>query len=233
MDIAIIKNTLREGPGLFEFELSNHGLSYQVFDLDAGDPLPEYGSFRGLVVLGGPDSANDQTNKIISELELIQRVLRSGIPYVGICLGLQLMVKALGGKVVASSYKEIGFRGPDKDFYRVHLTDEGKRFPLLRNIPEEFPVLQLHGEMVEFNQHCTLLGTGRWCIPQIVGYGSHAIGFQGHLEVDTGFFESLIKEDEDLRQLDQNMLRSDYNQIKTSYLQVGRNLITNFINAIP
>ncbi|MEJ5188782.1 MAG: type 1 glutamine amidotransferase [Breznakiellaceae bacterium] len=232
MDIAIIKNTLREGPGLFESELAAYGLSYGVFDLDAGDPLPTQGTFRGLVVLGGPDSANDKTPKILNELQFIRETLSQGIPYIGVCLGLQLMVKALGGRVVRSSYKEVGFRGPDGDFFQVALTEAGRDVPLLRDFPAIFPVLQLHGEMVSFEEDFVLLGTGRWCYPQIVGYKTHAIGFQGHLEVTPPMFEYLIQEDEDLRALDKGELRKDYLCVQDEYLTVGRLLVANFIKLV-
>jgi GMP synthase-like glutamine amidotransferase len=232
MDVAIIKNTLREGPGLFESMLAAHGLSYGVFDLDAGDGLPEPGTFHGLVVLGGPDSANDRTPKILAELEFIQHVLSRGIPYVGICLGLQLMVKALGGQVLRSSHKEVGFRGPDGDFFRIYLTSHARGYPLLENFPDEFPVLQLHGEMVSFEKDFMLLGTGRWCRPQIVGYQTHAIGFQGHLEVDPPMFEHLIREDEDLRCLNREELRRDYRSLQNEYLHLGRLLVANFVRMI-
>ncbi|MCX7654963.1 MAG: type 1 glutamine amidotransferase [Treponemataceae bacterium] len=232
MDVAIIKNTLREGPGLFESELTVHGLSYGIFDLDGGDPLPEIGSFRGLVVMGGPDSANDKTPKILGELQFIREVLSLGIPYVGVCLGLQLMVKALGGEVRQSPYKEVGFRGPDGDFFRVRLTEVGRMFPLLQGFPLEFPVLELHGEMVAFEQGFTLLGTGRWCVPQIVGYGEHAIGFQGHVEVDPPMFEYLIQEDEDLCRLNTEKLREDYRTVQKEYIEVGRLLVANYAQLV-
>src|SRR3954468_16146854 len=98
--VLIVKNVTREGPGLLTGLLDHHEIGYDVVDLNRGDALPDPTSYAALVVLGGPDSANDQTAKMATELPAVKKAVEAGMPYLGICLGLQVLVRAMGGKVV-------------------------------------------------------------------------------------------------------------------------------------
>ena len=109
--ILIVKNITREGPGLLEELLREKGIKYKIIDLNKEESFPAPKNYSAVVVLGGPDSANDENEKILNELTRIREVVAERIPYLGICLGLQTLVKAMGGKVVRNSIKEIGFLG--------------------------------------------------------------------------------------------------------------------------
>ena len=88
----------REDQGLLEELLKDRGIGYTVVDLDLGQKFPSVEKYGAVVVLGGPDSANDETEKMKNELVRIGEVVAAKIPYLGICLGLQALVKASGGK---------------------------------------------------------------------------------------------------------------------------------------
>ncbi|RMF06594.1 type 1 glutamine amidotransferase, partial [Candidatus Woesearchaeota archaeon] len=113
MTVLIVKNITREGPGMLEHVLTSHSVPYKIVDLSMGDSFPSPEAYSAVVVLGGPDSANDETPKMKEELKRIRETLDAGIPYLGICLGMQTLTKAAGGKVLKCPVKEIGWRGPD------------------------------------------------------------------------------------------------------------------------
>jgi len=228
-EILIVKNITEEGPALLEELLIERDINYQIADLHQGDPFPDVEQYQAIVVLGGPDSANDQNEKMQNELARIREILDQKIPYLGICLGLQTLVKAAGGKVVKSPLKEIGFMGPDNEYFTVELTMEGINDPLFNGLEHSFKVFHLHGETVELTGSMTLLGTGKYCHNQIVKIGSNAYGIQCHFELTPEMFEDWINGDPDLLQLNKETLRANFQAIKTQYTFIGRQLFANFL----
>jgi GMP synthase-like glutamine amidotransferase len=228
-EILIIKNSTSEGPALLEELLIERNIAYQMVDLDQGELFPEVNDFGAVVVLGGPDSANDQNEKMMLELLRIRQVLTAQIPYLGICLGLQTLVKAAGGKVIKSPVKEVGFKAPDGTFFTVELTERGKGDPLFKGLKSTLNVFHLHGETVELTKDMILLGKGKFCPNQVVKIGDNAYGIQCHFELTPDMFEAWITEDPDLLQLDTQSLRADFNSMKTQYRDTGRQLFANFL----
>ncbi len=229
-EILIIKNITREGPGLLEIELKERGIQHTIVDLSQGENFPPVENYGAIVVLGGPDSANDENEKMKNQLASIRNAIAYNIPYLGICLGLQLLVKACGGRVIKSQVKEVGFIDPEGDYFTVELTDEGKRDPLFRNLNHTFRVFHLHGETVEPTDDMVLLAMGKFCHNQIIRVGSNAYGIQCHFELTPEMFKTWIDEDPDLIQLNRKGLLSDFEAIKDEYIQVGRQLFKNFLN---
>lgn len=228
-EILIVKNITREGPGLLEAELKESGIGYTVVDLNQGQSFPSVENYGAVVVLGGPDSANDENEKMENELARIREVIANNIPYLGICLGLQTLVKAAGGRVVKSPTKEIGFIDPEGGNFKVELTEEGKRDPLFGGLDHAFEVFHLHGETVELTSEMVLLAAGKFCRNQIVKVGASAYGIQCHFELTPEMFETWINEDSDLLQLDKQQLQANFEAIKDEYTRVGRQLFRNFL----
>ncbi len=228
-EILIVKNITREGPGLLEEELKERGIGYTVADLDQGQNFPPVKNYGAVIVLGGPDSANDENEKMENELARIREAIAANIPYLGICLGLQTLVKAVGGKVVKSPTKEVGFIDPGGNSFTVGLTDEGKQDPLFEGLDHTFNVFHLHGETVELTDDMALLAIGKFCRNQIAKVGANAYGIQCHFELTPEMFEMWINEDPDLLQLDKEQLRANFEAIRDKYIQVGRQLFKNFL----
>ena len=228
-EILVVKNITREGPGILEDLLKEREIKYSIVDLNQGQTFPRVESYAALVVLGGPDSANDENEKMHNELERIREAIKAHIPYLGICLGLQTLVKASGGKVVRNPVKEIGFRDQEDNRFTVELTEEGKNDPLFSGLNHTFKVFHLHGETVELTNDMTLLATGKFCQNQVVKIGSNAYGTQCHFELTPKMFEVWINEDPDLLMLNKENLRSDLESTKEEYTQVGRQLLQNFL----
>lgn len=227
--ILIVKNITREGPGLLEEVLREHDIECNIVDLEQGQEFPPVENYGAVVVLGGSDSANDKTEKMRNELARIGEVVGAKIPYLGICLGLQTLVKAAGGKVVKSPVKEVGFIGPDKSNFTEELTEDGKQDPLFEGLDHAFDVFQLHGETVELTDSMVLLAVGKFCRNQIVRVGSNAYGIQCHFELTPEMFKIWINEDSDLLELGKEQLRAGFAAIQEEYIRVGRQLLTNFL----
>jgi GMP synthase (glutamine-hydrolysing) len=229
-ELLIVKNITREGPGLLEEIARSRQVSYDIVDLDAGQEFPSPQEYKALVVLGGPDSANDDTSKMTIELTRIKEALDLRLPYLGICLGLQTLVKAVGGQVVKNDVREIGLRDPKGKLFTIKLTQEGKSDPLFQGLEDPFKVFHLHGETVQLDSDMKLLGTGEFCTNQAVRVGINAYGLQCHFELTEEMLETWLREDPDLLQLDQPALRQDFNEIKNSYTQTGIRLLNNFLD---
>jgi len=231
-EILIVKNNTNEGPGMLANILNERAINYTIIDLDLGQLIPPVEEYKAVVILGGPDSANDDNKKMHHELTAIKECIKLQKPYLGICLGLQTLVKAAGGQVVKSPVKEVGFRGPDENYFTVELTSEGKQDTLFDGLSEILNVFQLHGETVEMSQSITamtLLATGKFCHNQIVKVGSNAYGIQCHFELTPDMFEIWINEDTDLQKLDKEKLRNDYKNTIEDYTKVGQQLLLNFL----
>jgi GMP synthase (glutamine-hydrolysing) len=227
--ILILRNIPRENPGLIEILLKEHSIKYQIVDFTGSTVIESLKNHSALIVLGGPDSANDLTPKMQNELSLIREAVQSHLPYLGICLGFQTLVRAMGGTVAKCQANETGFRDPDNNFFRVKLTDEGRTDPLFHNLSDNFTVFQLHGETVGLNSEMKLLATGNLCQNQVVKIGDTAYGIQSHFELTNDLLESWIVEDKDLRKLDADQLRSDFETIKPYYQNTARQLFSNFL----
>jgi GMP synthase (glutamine-hydrolysing) len=230
--ILILKNVPRENPGLIEILLKNHKLEYQIIDFESTTVIDNIENYSALIVLGGPDSANDLTPKMQNELTLIRSVLQLKIPYLGICLGLQTLVKSMGGIVDKCQTSEIGFRDPDNKFFKVRLTEDGRKDGLFKNLPDNLNVFQLHGETIHLTPQMTLLATGDFCRNQIIKIGETAYGIQSHFELTNDLLESWINEDLDLQKFHPGQLRSDFEKIKTEYQNTGQQLFCNFLTMI-
>ena len=229
-EVLIIKNVTGEGAGLLANVLKKRGVKYKEVDLNQGQKFPPVKNFGAVVVLGGPDSANDENEKMKSELNRIRETVTAKIPYLGICLGLQTLVKAMNGEVVKNAVKEIGFIDPEGKNFKIELTEEGKKDPLFEGLSHSFNVFHLHGETVKLTDDMILLATGKFCKNQIVKIGTNAYGIQCHFELTDEMFQAWIKEDPDLLQLDADLLKADFAAIQNEYTRVGLQLFENFLN---
>jgi GMP synthase (glutamine-hydrolysing) len=233
--VLIVQNITREGPGLLEKLLDEVAVNYEIVNLDKGDVFPDPTNYAALVLLGGPDSANDKTEKMEIEIERVRTAFDAGVPYLGVCLGLQVAVKALGGKVVNSPVKEVGLSTPEGIPYSVSLTNLaltalGKKDPLFVGLRDTFRVFQLHGETVELIDNMQLLATGQDCRNQIVKFRRNAYGIQSHFELTKDMLAEWLKSDPDLNPLGEAKVMAEFEAIEEIYTVTGLSLLRNFLH---
>lgn len=229
IDVLFVKNVSREGPGRLQDFLQDTPCSFEVVDLDAGDEVPDLTKYKAVILLGGPDSANDSSPKILQELMQIKAGLAAGVPMLGICLGLQLLVKAAGGAVVPSPMKEVGFTDPEGQPFTIDLTDEGKQAPLLQGLPSYVDVFHLHGETVEPTPEMHTLGTGKYCRNQIVQLNDKTFGMQSHFELTPPMLRDWCEQDPDLVDRDVDELVRHLEAIQPDYWHTADTILGNFL----
>ncbi len=178
-----IRHVHFEDLGIFGPALSAAG--YTIRYNEAGvDPSPQNAveTTDMLVVLGGPISAyeEDKYPFLLETLRILERRLASGLPTIGICLGAQLMARALGARVYPGPAKEIGWAS-------ISLTQEGTNSPLkhLRNTP----VLHWHGDTFDLPANATRLASTDLTPNQAFSYESHSLAIQFHPEISADNFE--------------------------------------------
>lgn len=156
--------------------LTSYGYKLDIRLPSHGEPLPHHlDKHDAVIVFGGPMSVNDDNTlpHIRTELNWIPLVLESKKPYLGICLGAQLLAKVLGAKVsLHPQYmREIGY-------FPITPTVEGK--PYFNSL--EY-VYQWHNEGFELPAGAVLLATGKTFPNQAFRYGKNAYGLQFHPEM--------------------------------------------------
>ncbi len=166
---------------------------------------------------------------LVPEQLFIQEVLKKQIPFLGICLGSQLLAKAAGAKVVKSPVKEIGW-------YNVQLTPEGQKDPLFNGFKESEPIYHWHGDMFEIPSEGHLLATAQGCPHQAIKVGANAYGLQFHVEVTDKSIKEWCDEycQHDLPgrpEHAQNML-NDYVRYEQQFRSQANRLYENFLGII-
>ena len=152
------------------------------------DAQPSLNGYQGLVVLGGPMSVDhtDEYPYLLTEVRLIQQAIDNQIPVLGICLGAQLIAKALGANVKRNGEKEIGW-------YPVFLTEEGRQDPVLRHFEDKEHIFQWHEDTFKIPANAVRIVCSPLCENQAYRYGENVYAFQFHLEVDEPMIERWLR----------------------------------------
>jgi GMP synthase-like glutamine amidotransferase len=231
MKVLIIKNTQHEGPGILEHLLERNSIQYDIIDHEPGIIFPDPTQYNAVFVFGGPDSANDTTRKMIDELRMVKLAVESGIPYLGICLGMQALVKACGGDVHKNPVREIGTRGPDGNLFTMDICPGKGNDPLFSGLTGPLKIFHLHGETVSLPENMELLATGKFCRHQIIKAGKNAYGIQGHFELTPEMLSEWMSIDPELKCGDSERITRDFLSIYEEYRSDGERLFTNFLLA--
>ena len=182
-NIIILQHIPIETPGYILDLMIKDGMKLTTIELDEGENIPEdLNEFDGMFCMGGPmDTWMEETYPwLIDEKEKIKHfVMDLKKPFLGFCLGCQLLGEVVGGKVVKSQPSEIGVLD-------IEMQDACKQDKLFSSYSPKIKALQWHSyevQNLEHNPDVTVLASSPITKYQIFKYQNHAYGIQFHIEI--------------------------------------------------
>jgi GMP synthase-like glutamine amidotransferase len=182
--IRIFSHLVRESSGYLETFLEQRGYPFEIVCLDEGTPVPEdLDTPAGLVFMGGPGDVNKPTNWMKGEFKLIDRAIKRNIPMLGICLGAQLLSKALGGEVTPNKTLEVGWHTV------VNASSQG----CFSELPSAFEVFQWHAHTFSLPNGAVALAHSTCAELQAFAI-NNILAIQFHLETTPESIEYLVRQ---------------------------------------
>ena len=183
MQIIVLQHIKIEDPGYLKDLMLADNIKLTTIELDAGERIPDdLSKFDAMFCMGGPmDTFMEKEHPwLIEEKKRIKEfVVYLKKPYLGFCLGCQLLGEVVGGNVVKSKSPEIGIMN-------INFLKEKNKDTLFSSFPDNIKSLQWHSYEVrglENNKDVTLLASSPVTKYQIFKYQSHAYGIQFHIEI--------------------------------------------------
>ena len=183
MEVIVLQHIKIEDPGYIKDLMLNDGVNLTTIELDEGEKIPsDLNKFDAMFCMGGPmDTWMEKDYQwLIDEKKRIKEfVVDLKKPYLGFCLGCQLLGEVIGGRVVKSNNSEIGM-------LNIDFSENKKNDLLFSKFPEKITSLQWHSYEVrnlESNKNVTLIASSPETKYQIFKYQNHAYGIQFHIEV--------------------------------------------------
>jgi GMP synthase-like glutamine amidotransferase len=181
MRFLVLQHIDVEHPGFLRNCFDDRGIAWDTVELDLGEPIPPLDRYDALLVFGGPMDVweEDRHPWLIAEKTAIREwVLELRRPFLGICLGHQLLASALGSEVGKMLIPEVGI-------VEVALTQEGQSDRLFQDLPDQLSVLQWHGAEVKTLPNDGVVLASNPASPiQAFRVGRHAYGLQYHVEIE-------------------------------------------------
>ena len=182
-NVIVLQHIKIEDPGYIKDLMIKDNINLTTIELDEGEKIPnDLSNFDAMFCMGGPMDTwmEEDYPWLIDEKKRIKEfVVDLKKPYLGFCLGCQLLGEVIGGKVVRSEPSEIGIL--DIDFLKTKDEDN-----LFSSFPDKIKSLQWHSyevQNLENNKDVTLIGSSNVSKYQIFRYQNHAYGIQFHIEI--------------------------------------------------
>lgn len=228
--VLVLQHVPHETLGTLELALAESGLRWRYLELFQQVPreLP-LAEACGLIVLGGPMNV-DQTETfpyLTREPTWIRQALDARLPVLGVCLGSQLLAKALGAEVRPNRVKEIGW-------YPLELLPAAADDPLFAGFSAEQTVFQWHGDTFDLPEGATHLARNTECENQAFRFGKSAWGLQFHIEVTGAMVHRWLDEPENRREvegldyIDPEEIRSRLFEALPRMDALGRDVLSRF-----
>ena len=182
-NIIVLQHIKIEDPGYIKDLMINDGIKLTTIELDENEKIPnDLNQFDAMFCMGGPmDTWMEKDYPwLIEEKQKIKEFVDDlKKPYLGFCLGCQLLGEVIGGKVVKSNKPEIGMS-------EINFSENKNKDLLFSKFPEKITSLQWHSyevQELENNSDVTLIASSPGTKYQIFKYKNHAYGIQFHIEV--------------------------------------------------
>ncbi|MBA2393102.1 MAG: type 1 glutamine amidotransferase [Ktedonobacteraceae bacterium] len=165
-------------------------LPYDIIDVEKA-PLPATIAYDAIIALGGPQHVYDTDTYpyFVQEQAFIRSAVEQDIPFLGVCLGGQLLATALGGVVRHHTISEVGF-------YDIPFTEAGQQDPLFTGLPGYQKVFHWHEDAFELPEGSIRLATNEAAINQAFRHGRRAYGLQYHIELNSQLFDLWLENPE-------------------------------------
>jgi GMP synthase (glutamine-hydrolysing) len=166
-------------PGRVGRLLRQRGYEIDIRRPPCGCSLPlDPSDYAGIVVFGGPMSANDEHEWLKRQTDWIGRVLAAGVPYLGLCLGAQMLARQLGARVAPHPEQRV-----EVGYHPIRPTQDGLAFASDLGTPWPATVYHWHSEGFDLPRGAVPLASGDVFPHQAFRYGESAFGLQFHPEV--------------------------------------------------
>jgi len=183
MEVIVLQHIKIEDPGYIKDLMLKDGVNLTTIELDEGEKIPsDLNKFDAMFCMGGPMDTymESQYPWLIDEKKKIKEfVVTLKKPYLGFCLGCQLLGEAIGGNVVKSNPSEIGIMD-------VNFSPEKNNDSLFSSFPNKIKSLQWHSyevDNLQSNKDVVILASSPITKYQIFKYQNHAYGIQFHIEI--------------------------------------------------
>lgn len=176
--VLVLQHAEPEHLGLIADALTEEGVQYSYIRTDLDVPVPEeIEPHQGLVVMGGYQSVYEEQQYpyLRGEKTLIRKVIRSGRPVLGICLGSQLLAEALGSQVRSSGSFELGWK-------KVYISSDVSNDPVLKHLPRIIEPMHWHGDIYGLPAEAVSVGASDQTAVQGFVWRQRCYGFLFHLE---------------------------------------------------
>jgi GMP synthase (glutamine-hydrolysing) len=259
--VWVLRHVPHEGLGTIADSLARCGIPSITIDVLAG-PLPQFDpqKISGLIVMGGPMNV-DQTDRypnLVEEVRWLRQAVDANLPVLGVCLGSQLLAKALGRRVYANRIKEIGW-------YEIELLPTATTDPLFKNLSlpsgegrgegatlpspdfvggdsrrrssadaSRITVFQWHGDTFDLPAGAVQLARSPHCENQAFRYGDRAFGLQFHMEVTAEIIADWLGQSDncgelaELDYIDPATIRRETPEKLPNMIALGRQVFDNF-----
>ena len=187
LSVLVFQHEADDGPGYLGEALLRHGARLTVVRLDQGETIPDVSGFDVLLVMGGVMNAyeEDQYPWLIEETQAIREAVGAGQAVLGVCLGGQLLAKALGAQVHLGAATEIGLTP-------IKLTSQGMVDPLFDGL-DQIEAVEWHDDTFDIPSGAVPLASSDGCAHQAFRFGQCVYGLQFHPEVSPIMLAKWIK----------------------------------------